>query len=54
MNTVTNARSSYYTANVDETTEKGPCVVMTPYDVIELERVKESSKCSNRVKFVIV
>ena len=39
MNTVTNARSSYYTANVDETTEKGPCVAMTPYGVMGLERV---------------
>ena len=38
MNTVTNAGSSYYTANVDETTEKGPCVTMTPYGVIGLER----------------
>ena len=30
MNTVTNAESSYYTANVNEKTEKGPCVAMTP------------------------
>ena len=40
INTVTNARSLNYTANVDETTEKGPCVAMTPYGVIGLERVK--------------
>ena len=39
MNTVTNASSSYYTANVDETTENGPCVAMTPYGIIGLERV---------------
>ena len=40
MNTVTNARSLYHTANVDKTTEKGSCVAMTPYGVIGLERVK--------------
>ena len=39
MNTVTNARSLYYTANVDETMKKGPCVAMMPYGVIGLERV---------------
>ena len=26
INTVTNAESLYYTANVNEKTEKGPCV----------------------------
>ena len=40
MNTVTNAESSYYTANVNEKTEKGPCVAMTPYGIIGPERVK--------------
>ena len=39
MNTVTNAESSYYTANMNEKTEIGPCVAMTPYGVIGLERV---------------
>ena len=39
MNAVTNTGSLYYTANVNETTEKGPCVAMTPYGVIGLERV---------------
>ena len=34
MNTVTNAESSYYTANVNGKPEKGPCVAMTPYGVI--------------------
>ena len=41
INTVTNARSLYYTANMDEMTEKGLCVAMTPYSVIGLERVKD-------------
>ena len=39
MNTVTNAESLYYTANVNGKTEKGPCVAMTPYGVIGPERV---------------
>ena len=40
MNTVTNAERSYYTANVNGKTEKGPCAAMTPYGVIGPERVK--------------
>ena len=44
MNTVTNAISLYYTANVNETTEKGPCVAMMSYGVIGLERVKGEMK----------
>ena len=40
MNTVTNAERSYYTANVNGKTEKGPCVAMTLYGVIGPERVK--------------
>ena len=39
MNTVTNTGSSYHTANVNKKTEKGPCVAITPYGVIGLERV---------------
>ena len=39
MNTVTNTGSSYYTANVNKKTEKGPCVAMMPYGVMGLERV---------------
>ena len=38
MNTVTNAERSYYTANVNGKTEKGPCAAMTPYGVIGPER----------------
>ena len=38
MSTVTNAESSYYTANVNGKTEKGPCVAMTPYGIIGPER----------------
>ena len=38
MNTVTSADSSYYAANTNEKTEKGPCLAMTPHGVIELER----------------
>ena len=45
MNTVTNAERSYYTANVNGKTEKGPCVAMTPYGVIGPERVKCSVCC---------
>ena len=40
MNTVTSADSSYYAANTNEKTEKGPCLAMTPYGVIGAERVK--------------
>ena len=40
MNTVTSADSSYYAANMNEKTEKGPCLAMTPYGVIGAERVK--------------
>ena len=50
MNTVTNA-SSYYTANVDEMTEKEPCVAMTPYGIIGLERVNDSLKISRHSHF---
>ena len=39
MNTVTSADSSYYAANTNEKTEKGPCLAMTPYGVIGAERV---------------
>ena len=39
MNTVYSADSSYYAAYMNETTEKGPCLAMTPYGVIGLERV---------------
>ena len=42
MNTVTSADSSYYAANTNEKTEKGPCLAMTPYGVIGVERVKQS------------
>ena len=42
MNTVTSADSSYYAANTDEKTEKGPCLAMTPYGVIGAERVNKS------------
>ena len=38
MNTVTSADSSYYAANTNEKTEKGPCLAMTPYGVIGAER----------------
>ena len=41
MNTVTNAERSYYTANVNGKTEKGPCAAMTPYGVIGPERVNQ-------------
>ena len=51
MNTVTNASSSYYTANVDKTTENGPCVAMTPYGVIGLERVIKCFMCNRTVNF---
>ena len=37
MNTV--YRAVYYAAYMNETTEKGPCLAMTPYGVIGLERV---------------
>ena len=40
MNTVTSADSSYYAANTNEKTEKGPCLAMTLYGVIGAERVK--------------
>ena len=39
MNTVTSTDSSYYAANTNEKTEKGPCLAMTPYGVIGAERV---------------
>ena len=39
MNTVTSVDSSYYAANTNEKTEKGPCLAMTPYGVIGVERV---------------
>ena len=39
MNTVTSTDSSYYAANTNTKTEKGPCLAMTPYSVIGLERV---------------
>ena len=39
MNTVYSTDSSYYAAFMNETTEKGPCLAMTPYSVIGLERV---------------
>ena len=32
--------SSYYTANMNEKTEKAPCLAMMPYGVIGEERVK--------------
>ena len=40
MNIATNAGSSYYTAILNEKMEKGPCVAMTLYGIIVLERVK--------------
>ena len=40
MNTATNAGSSYYTAILNEKMKKGPCVAMTLYGIIVLERVK--------------
>ena len=40
MNTVTSTDSSYYAANTNEKTEKGPCLAMTPYGIIGAERVK--------------
>ena len=43
MNVVTSADSSYYAANMNEKTEKGPCLAMTPYGVIGAERVKARS-----------
>ena len=41
MNTVTSADSSYYAADTNEKTEKGPCLPMMPYGVIGAERVKQ-------------
>ena len=38
MNTVTNAGSSYCTANINKKMEKGPCVAKMPYGVIDLNR----------------
>ena len=43
MNTVTSADSSYYAANTNEKTEKGPCLALMPYGVIGAERVKVDS-----------
>ena len=40
MNTVIGADSSYYAANMNEKTEKGPCLAMTPYGVIGTESFK--------------
>ena len=41
MNAVTSTDSSYYTANTNEKTEKGPCLAMTLYGVIGAERIKD-------------
>ena len=48
MNAVTSADSSYYAANMNEKTEKGPCLAMTPYGVIGAERVKGTFFLGNK------
>ena len=39
MNTVTNAGSFYFIANMNVKTVEGPCVVMTPCSVIGIEKI---------------
>ena len=48
MNTVTSTDSSYYAANTNEKTEKGPCLAMTLYGVIGAERVKRTIERQER------
>ena len=48
MNTVTNTESSYYTANVNEKTEKGPCVASLGCKGLTLINHYRTGRISNR------